>query len=163
VCGNKVNVKGASACRRGFTLIEVLIAAAVLSVLSAGLLTASWCLVQFAQDQADHMAADAYCHDLMWAVYSQEYEDIADIAQFRLNKDKELPRIETVDFLGRPKTIVPLMRTHDDAVPTCTVTVTENEGKTQKQISVELAWTARGTPKAHRLSVTREKTSREAR
>jgi len=62
--------------RPGFTLVEVVVAMAVLATISAGLLATSWRLTDFARDEAEHMVADAYCHDVTWAIYSQSYSDM---------------------------------------------------------------------------------------
>jgi len=147
--------------KRGFTLVEVLVATSVLAVMSTGFLTTVWCLVGFARDQADHMAADAYCHDLMWAVYSQNYADIAARGRFRLDVTNELPWVEMKDVFGRTKVVRPLMRHDGDMIPECEVQVTENEAKTSKRITVSLRWHVRGQLQTHNLTVTRDKTERK--
>jgi len=148
--------------RRAFTLVEILVATAVLALMSVGFLSTVWHLVGFAQDQADFMAADAYCHDLLWATYSQDYADIAARETFRLNVDKELPRVEMRDLFGREKVVRPLMRHSGDMVPECEVLVSENEGRTEKTITIVLHWQTRGEAQSHRVTVTREKTGRKA-
>jgi len=71
-----VRIAPRTTSRPAFTLIEVVVAMAVLATISAGLLATTWRLTAFARDEAEHMVADAYCHDVMWAIYSQSYTNI---------------------------------------------------------------------------------------
>jgi len=139
--------------RPGFTLVEVLVASAVLATISTGLLVTSWRLAAFARDEAEHMIADAFCHDMMWALYSQEkiLDGKSSVGWFKIDKEC-LPRIECYDFWGRRKNgtndVIPLWRLTDrdgkplaNKQPECRVRVTNNGEEDKKRtIVVEVRW-----------------------
>jgi len=136
--------------RPGFTLIEVLMAAGVLAMIAAGLLATTWRFAGFARDQSERMVADAYCHDVMWAVYCQSYSNIGNIASFPVNVERELPRLVTTDILGREKTVFPLKRRESFRTPTCRVAQEEKlDAETEppqpyKEIAVTVTWQSVG-------------------
>jgi len=57
---------------RGFTLIEVLVATMVMSLISVGALATVWRLAGFAREQAEMLAADDYCHDVLWRFFNAD-------------------------------------------------------------------------------------------
>jgi len=172
--------------RPGFTLIEVLVAAAVLATISVGLLGTTWRLAAFARDEAEHMVADAYCHDVMWAIYSQNYSNmlakaakssvggrtvwketwdiIRNPATVKSNPEelKELPRVESYDLFNRKKVTIPLWRTLEIAkVPTCEAKV--EDMVTNKLITVTVRWYngSASDPQSHSNVVSRAEVERK--
>jgi len=159
--------------RPAFTLIEVLVAMAVLATISVGLLVTTWRLIGFAREEAEHMVADAYCHDVMWAVYSQSYTNMLVGAvetpdgrtrSFSRPVDpvKELPYVESVNMRGQRKIVYPLWRSQDpDKCPTCSVLVKETE--TNKLITVSLEWySGSGERASHTNAIVRAPTDRRS-
>jgi len=131
--------------RRAFTLVEVLMATAILTLFSTGLLYTTLRLSRIAHSKAEEMMADGLCHDIMWAVYNQDYDDIKSISKFSINKSN-LPRLVPKSPISKASltTVYPLRR--GSTSPNCTVTVanesrTENgHSVTNKKITVKVTW-----------------------
>jgi len=135
-----------AALRRAFTLVEVLVAMGVMSLISAGLLATVWRMTGFAREEAERMMADGLCHDIMWAVYSQKYEDIKSIATTSLTSSF-LPRLSVKNTVtGKSTTTYPLRR--GSTSPRFKVTVKEVAEKvdgtdvisSNKLITVTVIW-----------------------
>jgi len=123
--------------QRGFTLIEVLVATVVLAMISLGLLATSWRLTDFAREEAERMVADAYCHDVTWAVYSQSYSNILYDTTFTQAK-RELVgtderRSVSWDIIKRPEDIIKETGKLKDSI--------SSNPETLKTILKELPWT----------------------
>jgi len=146
--------------RHAFTLVEVLVASAILAIFSTGLVATTWRMMAFAEDEAEHMAADAYCHDVMWSVFSQKFENIESIDEFTIDAAKELPHIVSTDILGRTSVVYPLWRSQDRSMlPTCEVVA--GGTATNKSITVTVRWRKRnGAATSHTMTVDRANVQR---
>jgi len=153
--------------RRAFTLIEVLVAMVVLATISVGLLATTWALVRFANGEAEQLVADAYCHDVLWAIYSQNYGQMLDgqtEVSWEIDPVKHLPRVESVDLFGQEKTTYPLWRSQDASrYPTCVARVTENAVASNKTIVVEVRWHDGNGWQSHSNMVVRSCIERQVR
>jgi len=127
--------------QRGFTLIEVLIAAFVLSILATGTIATTWSLAGFARKKASALSAEAFCSDIAMAYLSLKPEDLEGLAlsyphqpvlkkQFSSRErdaskggSKMFPRFRGKDFLGASTDVIPFWR-EGYKNPTLTVYVT---------------------------------------
>jgi len=130
--------------RRGFTLIEVLVAAAVLSTLSAGVLVTTWRLAQFAHDEAERLAADAICADVFWTVYSVDYDRLGESSFDVGLRNYQLPVVETRNWRGEVRVRRLLRPTDSHGIPKCNVVVADpsidGNGRLRRKITVQLKW-----------------------
>lgn len=60
--------------RGGFTLVELLLAGAILATISFGALIGTLRINQIVNDRSDLMAADGYCWDVAWKLLNEDYE-----------------------------------------------------------------------------------------
>jgi len=107
-------------------LIEVLMAAGVLEVLALFSLAIVWRLVGFAHEEAERLAADGYCHDVMRRFVAMDDQTLATHGEREYAVPVEtLPVMIRTSWNGRRDEICPLWRDRRDATlePTCTVNV----------------------------------------
>ena len=65
--------------RGGFTLVELLLAGAILATISFGALIGTLRINQFIGNRSDLMAADGYCWDVAWALFNTDYGELREI------------------------------------------------------------------------------------
>jgi len=143
-----------SFARRGFTLVEVLMAAFILSLLATGALATTWRLAGFARNKASELAAENFCSDIAMSYLSQDLSLLVDPTKPVLKKtfatsEREtcrlFPRFRGKDFLGETKTVVPFWR-DGYKNPTLTVWVTNTTAAVgTRVISVSLDWGIQGS------------------
>ena len=64
--------------RGGFTLVELLLAGAILATISFGALIGTMRISKMVNDRSQLMAADGYCWDVAWALFNTDYEQLRD-------------------------------------------------------------------------------------
>ena len=62
--------------RSGFTLVELLLAGAILATISFGALVGTIRISKIVNDRSELMAADGYCWDVAWALFNTDYEQL---------------------------------------------------------------------------------------
>lgn len=60
--------------RGGFTLVELLLAGAILATISFGALIGTLRINQFVGDRSELLAADGYCWDVAWKLLNYDYD-----------------------------------------------------------------------------------------
>ena len=62
------------AAKRGFTLVEVMVAGAILALLTCALLEGIIVAVKVSRDNSRHLAAEALAFDLAWLHFDRDYD-----------------------------------------------------------------------------------------
>lgn len=62
--------------KAGFTLVEVLVAGAILALLTCAALEGVIVAVRISHENAQHLAAEALAFDLAWLHFNRDYEDL---------------------------------------------------------------------------------------
>ena len=62
------------AAKRGFTLVEVMVAGAILALLTCALLEGIIVAVKVSRDNSRHLAAEALAFDLAWLHFNRDYD-----------------------------------------------------------------------------------------
>ena len=60
--------------KRGFTLVEVMVAGAILAMLTCALLEGIIVAVKISRDSSRHLAAEALAFDLAWLHFNRDYD-----------------------------------------------------------------------------------------
>jgi len=146
--------------QRGFTLIEVLVAMGVLALFATGTLMTAWRLVGLARDYVDETAADAYCHNVIYAAdASSNRLERTSTLQWRITPD-QLPRFVTETPFQGVRTVRPLWRSGDPAhYPTCTLAYT---AAASSNLIVTVSWRdIRGNPRSRSAYATVMRSGKE--
>ena len=83
--------------RGGFTLVELLLAGAILATISFGALTGMMRISKMVNDRSELMAADGYCWDVAWAIFNDDYDMLKEAFMDRL----EEKNCRAVEIKGR--------------------------------------------------------------
>lgn len=83
--------------RRGATLVEVMIAAALVALLTITVLECVSVAARIARDNAELLAADSFAHDLLWCRFNMKYSDLAPGTETgTVSSEKGKPKIYSV-------------------------------------------------------------------
>jgi len=147
--------------QRGFTLIEVLVATAIMVVFSTGLLATTWQIVGLAHAEAERMMADNLAHDVMRTVYCTRYAELREKAgsdwtnletKLLFEPKTDLPQVVAEDIWGKKQAAVsPLWR--DGLVahkPYCQIQAKWKDSAQQSVLlKVTVHWWSRGEERTH--------------
>lgn len=67
--------------RGGFTLLELLLAGAILATISFGALIGTLRISKMVNDRSEMMAADGYCWDVAWALFNADYTQLSELVE----------------------------------------------------------------------------------
>ena len=137
--------------RGGFTLVELLLAGAILATISFGALIGTMRIQKLISQRSELMMADGFCWDVAWKLFNDDYgslklftQDLTNGVTCRVIRGRVLPK-ELQTGIGKFEFLSPLQ--FKDSPPVCYITLSnavDEAGNANPDygicIGVNLAW-----------------------